>query len=283
MQENALSTFDELLQARYDDQARPANIIRNAVVEQQLAHKSVRTFLNEPLPDGALETMVVAAQSASTSSALQLWSLVAITDTALKQRLADTIAATVPTTRIPWIEEAPALLLWVADASKSAAITQDQGQAPVALEYLDSFLMASVDTSLAAQNAALAAESIGLGIVYLGVMRNAAKEVADIIGLPPYTFVTFGMAVGRPDPDRASRQRPRLPQAAVLHHNGYQKDRYREHLDGYEQAYLRFREAQNMKPGTWQGSAREAATSMAYMGGREHLRDMVVEQGFKLR
>ncbi|MCP1545756.1 nitroreductase family protein [Methylorubrum extorquens] len=105
-----------------------------------------------------------------------------------------------------------------------------------------------IDTSLAAQNAALAAESIGLGVVFLGVMRNAAKEVAEIIGLPPYSFVTFGMAVGRPDPARTSSQRPRLPQAAVLHHNGYRQDSYRPLLEGYEAAYRHFREKHPGEP-----------------------------------
>ncbi|MEB2400823.1 MAG: nitroreductase family protein [Alcaligenaceae bacterium] len=279
---SAKPTKDELLKARYGNQPTPSNLIWNPVVEQQMAHKSVRTFLNEPLPEGALETMVAAAQSASTSSALHLWSLVAITDGEMKQRLSDTIAATVPTDRIPWIEEASALLLWVADSSKSAGLTKEQGLQPSVLEYLDSFLMASIDTSLAAQNAALAAESIGLGIVFLGVMRNAAQKVAEILGLPPYTFVTFGMAVGRPDPERTSSQRPRMQQAAVLHYNGYQQDRYREHLDGYEAAYLQFRAAQNMRPTTWRQAVQDSATSMDYMGGRENLREMVVNQGFKL-
>ncbi|OZI55207.1 nitroreductase family protein [Bordetella genomosp. 5] len=272
-----------LLAARYGNQPKPQHIHWTSVVEQQLAHKSVRTFLNHPLPEGTLDTMVAAAQSASTSSALHLWSVVAVTDKAMKQRISDTIAATVPTDRIPWIEEAPALLLWVADASRSATLTQEHGEDPVVLEHLDSFLMSSIDTTLAAQNAALAAESMGLGIVFLGVMRNAAKQVAELLGLPPYTFVAFGMAVGKPDPARASAARPRMPPAAVLHHNGFQKDRYRAYLDGYEAAYLKFRQEQNMKPKSWQSSVREAATSMSYMGGREHLREMVTEQGFKLR
>lgn len=38
-----------------------------------------------------------------------------------------------------------------------------------------------------------------------------------------------------------------------------------------------------MKPKSWQASAQEAATSMACLGGREHLREMVTGQGFKLR
>jgi nitroreductase len=272
-----------LLTSRYGAQPKPNNVIWNEVIEQQVAHKSVRTFLTDPLPDGAVETMVVAAQSASTSSALHQWSVVAVTDRALKQRLSDTIAATVPTDRIPWIEEAPVLLLWVADASRSATLTQEQGADAIVLEHLDSFLMASIDTALAAQNAALAAESIGLGVVFLGVMRNAAREVAEIIGLPPYSFVTFGMAVGHPDPARASAQRPRMPQAVVLHYNGYRQESHAEFLTGYEEIHREFREAQGMKPKTWQSSVFEATTSMAYMGGREKLRDTVIDRGFLLR
>ena len=80
-----------LLEARYGvEQPKPDNIIWTPQVEALLGHKSVRTFLPEPLPDGAIETMVAAAQSASNSSALNQWSLVAVTDPALKQRISDT-------------------------------------------------------------------------------------------------------------------------------------------------------------------------------------------------
>lgn len=272
-----------LLTQRYGDQPKPGNLIWNPVVEQQLSHKSVRTFLPEPLPEGALETMVAAAQSASTSSALQQWSLVAVTDPVLKQKLSDTIARTVPTDRIPWIEECAALLLWVADTSRTAEITKAAGQDPFVLEYLDSFLMASVDTALAAQNAAVAAESIGLGLVFLGVMRNAAEKVAEIIGLPSHSFVAFGMALGVPDPARQSTQRPRLPQSVVLHHNGYDRDGYQATLDGYEAACSTFRESQGMRPRSWTGSVTESMTSMDYMGGRENLRPFVEKAGYKLK
>ena len=272
-----------LLDQRYGAQPKPGNIIWNEVIETQLRHKSVRTFCPEPLPEGALETMVAAAQSASTSSALHQWSVIAVTDPDLKQRISDIIAATVPTDRIPWIEEAPALLLWVADASRSAAITRAQGSEPVILEQLDAFLMAAVDASLAAQNAALAAESIGLGVVFLGVLRNAAREVAEIVGLPPHAFFTFGMAVGRPDPDRVSAPRPRLSQSVMLHINRYDEAAHGPALEGYEAAYSQFRETQGMGPKTWQDAVHESATSMAYLGGRERLREMVSERGFKLR
>ncbi|HHC7129591.1 TPA: nitroreductase family protein [Vibrio parahaemolyticus] len=273
---------EELLQQRYGSQQKPDNIQWTPEVKTMLTHRSVRTFLPEGLPEGTLETMVAAAQSASNSSALNQWSLVAVTKPELKQQIADTIAATVPTDRIPWIEEAPALLLWVADLSRSEEITKQHGGDPVVLDYLDSFLMASIDSALAAQNASLAAESMGLGIVFLGVMRNAAKELAEMINLPPYSFVTFGMAVGKPDPSRASSIRPRPAQPMVLHYNKYEPGEYVKYLDGYEEAILNFRTEQGMKIKTWQEAVCFAATDMSYMGGREKLRQTIEQRGFKL-
>lgn len=273
-----------LLEARYGtEQQKPDNLIWTPQVEALLSHKSVRTFLPHPLPEGTIETMVAAAQSASNSSALNQWSLVAITDPQLKQRISDTVARSVPVDRIPWIEEAPALLLWVADLSRAAGLTEDAGKAPVVFDYLDSFLMASIDAALAAQNAAIAAESIGLGIVYLGVMRNIAKEVAEIINLPEYSFVTFGMAVGLPDESRTSSIRPRPAQPMVLHYNHYEQDRYRDYLERYETAYQAFRCRQKMSDKTWAGSVVESATSMDYLGGRDKLRETIIQRGFRLK
>ena len=272
----------DLLQRRYGDQVKPEKIIMNPVVEAMLSHKSVRTFLPDALPEGTIETMVAAAQSASTSSALNQWSLVAVTDVALKKEIHDTVACEVKVDRIPWILEAPALLLWIADASRSAGITRDQGDEPFVLDYLDSFLMASVDATLAAQNASLAAESMGLGIVFLGVMRNIAKQLAKIINLPGHAFVSFGMALGHPDPNRTSAVRPRPAQPVVLHYNRYNQEGYRDYVEGYEQASQDFRTRQSMSPKTWKGALHNSMTSMKYLGGRKDLRDMVVEKGFKL-
>lgn len=273
---------ETLLTGRYGSQDKPDNIIWNQHVEHLLSHRSIRNFLPDALPDGALETMVAAAQSASTSSALHQWSVVAVSGEQ-KTRLHDLIASTIPTDRIPWISDAPVVLLWVADLSRSNAITNTAGADPVVHSYLDSFLMASVDSALAAQNAAVAAESIGLGIVYLGVMRNASKELADLIGLPSHSFVTFGMAVGRPAPARKTDMRPRLPQSVVLHHNHYQAGSHVSALSGYEEAYLAFRKAQGMSEKAWQDAVIESATSMEYMSGRENLRDTVTARGFRLR
>ncbi len=273
-----------LLTERYGkSQQIPENIIATPQVEAMLSHKSVRAFLPDSLPEGALETMVAAAQSASSSSNLHQWSVVAITDRVLKQKISDTIARTVPTDHIPYLEEAPVLLLWIADLSRGAKITREKGEEPLVFDYLDSFLMASVDATLAAQNAALAAESMGLGIVFMGMIRNASREVAEIVNLPQHSFATFGMVVGKPDSSRTSSIRPRPEQAVVLHYNRYDQERYRNHIENYEKVFLDFRQAQSMKPKIWKDSVYQSATSLEYMGGREYLRETVQDRGFKLK
>jgi len=78
---------ERLLDKRYGTQKKPENIIWNDQIEHLLSHQSVRNFTTEPLPDGAIETMIAAAQSASVSSNLHQWSVIAVTDTALKRKL----------------------------------------------------------------------------------------------------------------------------------------------------------------------------------------------------
>jgi nitroreductase len=96
-----------------------------------------------------------------------------------------------------------------------------QGAATDGIDYLESYTVGAVDTALAAQNAANAFEALGLGIVYIGGMRNHPEQVAAELGLPQDSFVVFGMCVGHPDPARPAEVKPRLAQPAVLHHERY--------------------------------------------------------------
>ena len=75
--------------------------------------------------------------------------------------------------------------------------------------------MAAVDVALAAQNAVLAAESLGLGTCYIGGIRNQPRAIIELLGLPRLMFPITGLTLGWPD--TPANPRPRLPQAAVLH------------------------------------------------------------------
>ena len=66
----------------------------NEVLEIILNHRSVRGFLPDQLPDGTLELLIAAAQSASSSSNLQFWSVVAVQESERKSRIAELARAT---------------------------------------------------------------------------------------------------------------------------------------------------------------------------------------------
>jgi nitroreductase len=247
------------------------------LVDALLAHRSVRRYSPDPLPSGTLELLVAAAQSASTSSNKQFWSVVAVEEPARKQRLAQLCASQA------WMADAPLLLVWLADLSRMAGIGESRGVALEGLDYLESFLVALVDAALAAQTAAVAAEALGLGVVYIGAMRDHPLEVARELALPPRCFAVFGMCVGYPDPAAAGDVKPRLPQAAVLHREQYAPDAWTEPLRRYVAHNNAFRSEQGMPPLDWDEQIIGRVRDAAALKGREHLREALTRMGFQLR
>jgi FMN reductase (NADPH) len=86
------------------------------------------------------------------------------------------------------------------------------------------------------QTAALAAESLGLGICYIGAIRNQPQDVIDLLKLPKLVFPIAGMTVGWPV--HPPRIRPRLPLAAVLHSETYSTTNEEDHLAEYDEAMI---------------------------------------------
>jgi nitroreductase len=202
------------LAARYGDQ-RLELAAASEVLALQLAHRSVRSFTPEPISDAVLTALVAAAQSASTSSNLQAWSVVAVQDPGRKARLAALA------NNQEFINQAPLLLVWVADLGRARRMAARSGRPLDGTDYLETTLVAFIDTALAAQNAVIAAESLGLGAVFVGAIRNHPGDVAAELGLSAHAVAAFGLAVGTPDPDEHAGIKPRLPQAAVLHRERY--------------------------------------------------------------
>ncbi len=178
-------------------------------------HASVRHYTADPVPAPLIETIVAAAQCASTSYNLQAYSVVAVTEAAKREKLAELCGDQAH------IREAPLFLAWCADLRRSERICELNGCRQVS-EYAENFLVAAMDAALAAQNAALAAESLGLGICYIGYIRNIPDEVIKLLELPRLTFPVTGMTVGWPS--KEPHLRPRLPLRAILHWEKYDPD-----------------------------------------------------------
>lgn len=249
----------------------------NETIASLLDHRSVRDFLPDPLPPGTLETLIAAAQSAATSSNMQLWSAVAITDPAKRKVLAE-IAG-----NQQHIERCPLFIAWVADLSRNERLSQAEKTEFESLPWLETFMVACIDAALAAQNAVVAAESIGLRTVYIGAMRNDPVRVHELLGLPPRAFVVFGLCVGYADPGSRNEVKPRLPQSTVLHRERYDGAPESRDRPAYDREMAAFSSRNEMQATTWTARMLNRMGPIKSMNGRERLRGFLNRLGFDLR
>ncbi len=249
----------------------------NTVLETILAHRSIRHFLPRDLPPNTLETLIAAAQSAATSSNLQLWSVVAVREKARKSRLAQLAG------QQDFIDQAPLLLVWLADLHRLESLAALRGQPVTGTLYLEEFMVGLIDAALAAQNTLLAAESLGLGGVYVGAIRNHPLEVAGELALPPRVFAAFGMAIGWPDRAAGEEVKPRLPREVVLHHETYRPAQDDTPIAGYNATMREFQREQAMRPIDWTQQCIDRVRDAAALRGRETMRDSLAALGFPLR
>lgn len=250
-------------------------------IEQIYRHYSVRKYKADPVPASFVECVVAAGQRASTSSNLQTYSVVAVIDQAKRERLAELCG------NQAFIAQAPVFLAWCADQSRLARICQKRGYTPIN-EHVESFLVAVVDAALAMQNAAVAAESLGLGMCFIGGIRNHPQEVIDLLALHDLVFPVSGMTLGWPAAEPFIR--PRLSVDAILHWDSYSTSGEEELLQAYDREMIETgiydgRQVPvagaegELEDYSWQEhSARRTSKAV-----RAHLRQVIETQGFSLR
>ncbi len=175
-------------------------------------HRTVRDFLPDPIPEEDFRRMLELAQRASTDATAQLYSFVRITDMTLRQRIADLAGGQ------RHVLEAPEFLVVCADVHRLERLLVFRGVEMAHLPHL-AFLFGTVDAALAAQNLAVAAESMGYGIAFIGGIQNRPDELVDLLRLPRGVYPLVGLCIGKPA--RRPERRPRLPLEVVLHENTY--------------------------------------------------------------
>jgi nitroreductase len=277
LQELVSESADAAWQARYGSRVDASLPEWNDTLQTLLTHRSVRAYENQSLPDGTLETLIAAAQSAPSSSNLQTWSVVAVEDAERKARLS------VLAGNQAHIRDAPLLLVWLADLARLEAVAARASVKPEGLHYLETLLVGVIDAALAAQNAVVALESLGLGSVYIGAIRNAPEQVAAELALPPHVLPVFGLCVGYADSTRPAQVKPRLPQSVVLH-----RERYDAHVQApgialYDGILSEFQAQQGQSEAAWTDRSVERWRTRESLNGRDRLRDALASLGFELR
>ncbi|CAG8128504.1 unnamed protein product [Penicillium salamii] len=280
MSEAPKKTLSSLVEARYRDgqsSQRPLPDHLPQTLETILSHRSFRSFLPTALPTGTLEALVAAAQSGSTSSMMQTWDVIAIQDPSHKSAVAKLAGDQ------EFIRQAPLFLVFCPNLNRLANISQKYNQPAEALPNMDLFLMACIDASIAGQSAAIAAESLGLGICYVGAIRNNAQEMCEILKLPSNTFGLFGMAVGFGAESVYSELKPRLPMAEVCHSETWSEENQEAHVESYDKSLGSFFfEQMRLDRKCWSAFIAGNVASNQ-QGGRQNVKKVLENQGFKLQ
>jgi FMN reductase (NADPH) len=191
-------------------------------------------FKHEKLPPFQIETIIRAAQMASSSSFMQAYSIIGLTDPALKRELREI-------TKTPYIEENGHLFIFCADLQRLTVMGTEQEKQDMKIMLKSSafYQIAVIDATLAAQNAVLAAESLGLGAVIMGAVNKDIRRLDQMLGLPEYVIPLFGIAVGVPD--QQPEIKPRLPLEAVYFENRYASvSEQRERIETYDHDMNRY-------------------------------------------
>ena len=235
-------------------------------------HVSVRAFQDRPLEPGLLDRLIACGQAASTSSFIQAYSVIRVRDRANRERIAEAAG------NQAWIVSAPEFLVFCADLKRIEYCCKKSGQGEID-GYTEHFLAASVDTALMAQNVLLAAESVGLGGVFIGGIRNDPATVSACLELPRLVYPVFGMCLGWPDQRHAVK--PRMPLDDILHDDRYRAAELEQRVDDYDRvmrAYYASR-GSNRRVSDWSEQSAKAVQGKK----REHMLDFLRGQGFLLR
>jgi FMN reductase (NADPH) len=248
----------------------------NDVISTILNHRSIRHFEDKPLSEEQIKTLVSCAQSAATSSYIQAYSIIGVKDQETKKKLAELVGSQ------PYVENNGHFFVFCADLYRHMLIGEEEGKNVLSsIESTEKFMVALIDAALAAQNTAIAAESMGLGICYIGGIRNNLNEVQKLLKTPERVIPLFGMAIGYPS--KITDQKPRLPFEHIYHEEVYQQDTevYLDQIRGYDQVISDY--YNNRTKGKRKDRWSEQITNMLEKQSRMYMREFVQKNKLDLQ
>ena len=262
-----MTDYSDLIARRFGDGGPSGDgVADNEFIHRVLARKTVRRY-RDAVPDNALlDLLVAAALSASAKSDFQQASLLRVTDPAKRSA----IGALFPS--MPWIGISPVFFVFLGDARRLQRIGELR-QKPVRNGTLEGFFNASIDAALAMQTMILCAESAGLGVCPISVIRNEIDKVAAILKLPDLVFPVAGLCLGYPQGE--GHISLRLPRRATTHHDSYDDSALPDAIDDYD----RRRDARHAIPRDQQRANAEFGEAAFYGWSEDKARQAAKAEG----
>jgi FMN reductase [NAD(P)H] len=185
-----------------------------------------RSYTEQDVPDGLLDALLAAAQSAPAKSDLQQFSVVVMRDRPRIKQIADWIGT------MDWIATAPVFLVWCGDMRRGQRLCALHGM-PHANNNMDTFLNTAVDCALAMAQFMAAADAVGLGTCPISYVRSHIERVSPLLGLPSGVYPVAGLAIGGPVFRRPVSMR--LPPSVVVHRERYDDSALEADIAAYDE------------------------------------------------
>ena len=243
----------------------------SAVLELLKSHRSIRKFTDQPIAPRLMDEIFKAGQAAATSSFLQGSTIVRVVNRDNRTRLAELAG------NQKYVATAAEFLVFCADLKRAGNYCAEYGKAFEG-NYTEHFIIATVDVALMAQSLVTAAESVGLGICYIGGIRNNPGPVSELLKLPRGVYPVFGLCLGYPAQNPECK--PRLPLPVIVKQDTYNETGDREAIADYDEV---IREYYRTRTGGGHGISwsQQVATLLAEKS-RPHMREFLAAQGFTL-
>lgn len=243
----------------------------NQVIDLLKNHRSIRKFKQDPISNEKVLTIVEAAGSAATSNFIQAYSVIRVTNKASRKQLSELAGSQT------WVEESPVFLVFCADLKRAEDACLFENEEMVS-GFTEQLLVATVDVSLAAENAMIAAESLGLGGVFIGGIRNDPEKVCELLKIPKHVYPVFGMCLGVPD--EKPEQKPRLPVNVILSEDYYQETNQTD-LKKYNETCRDY--YQTRSKGSREESWTRQISNMMSVPSRTHMKAFLKKKGFDIK
>ncbi|NLB20158.1 MAG: oxygen-insensitive NADPH nitroreductase [Clostridium sp.] len=244
----------------------------NSTIEIMKNHISIRKFKDIPVSENIIQEIILAGQSASTSNFAQAYSIIQVDNKETRKVFYDI------TKSQDQVLNAPLFLVFVADLERARKLTELYEET-VDVGSVEAFIISTVDTAIVAQNIMVAAESLGLGGVYIGGIRDNPVLISDILRLPKHTFPVFAMCLGYAD--ETHEKKPRLPLEIILKKEFYDDSNEGTLLKSFDEKIKAYYESRslNQKSETW---TRQMAT-MFSRKLRPHMKAFLKDQHLNLK
>lgn len=241
----------------------------NEIINLLKSHRSIRKYKDKEVEDKKVKAIIECAQSASTSNFIQAYTIIRVNDKKKRNEIAHLSGDQ------PYINECPLFLVFCADLNRNKTAC-DINNKDFEGSYTETFITATVDATLAAQNALIAAEALGLGGVYIGGIRNNPREICSLLNIPLNVYPVFGMCIGYPDDNPSKKER--LPIEVVFKVEEYNTKDDANRIKGYDDRIKQYYKdrTNGKREDTWT----QQISNSFMKPQRPYMKEFLKEQGF---